>query len=187
MGFEELASELHKSAESEAKKIVNAAEKNAGRIVDEAKLKGEESVKTAKKEASEFAKQESSERITSAKLAAKKMVDESRDEAVEAAIHQVWQKYKSDSLKKSAYPALLSRLVRQGMEEIGQGASVVLYVRDEDRSLVAGHKTKTLPSEYSGGVIVETADGKVQVNRTLEEVFAQKKQALRKQIYDKLF
>jgi vacuolar-type H+-ATPase subunit E/Vma4 len=36
-------------------------------------------------------------------------------------------------------------------------------------------------------VIVESKDGKVRVNKTLEEVFAQKKPALRKEIYDRLF
>jgi len=187
MGFEELATELHKGADSEGKKITHAAERNAGKIVDEAKEKAEEIVKAAKKEATDFAKQEASERITSAKLAAKKAVDEARDEAVEGSMEQLWQRFKSDSMKKSVYPGLMGRLVAEGMAELG-ASQAVAYARGEDAQYAkSAGEVRKLPPEYCGGVIVESKDGKVRVNKTLEEIFAQKKPALRKEIYDRLF
>jgi vacuolar-type H+-ATPase subunit E/Vma4 len=186
MGFEELAGELSKGAEAEGRKLIHAAEKNAGKIVEDAKEKAEEAVKAAKKEATEFAKQEASERTTSAKLAAKKAVDEARDEAVEASMGQLWQKFKSDSMKKSVYPGLIEKLVAEGMAELGTSNAIV-YARSEDAQYVKVEETRKLPSEYCGGVIVESKDGKVRVNKTLEEIFAQKKPALRKEIYDRLF
>ena len=203
MGFEELATELQKGADAEGRKITNAAEKSAAKIVDEARGKAGEIIKVAKNEATEFAKQEASEKATSAKLAAKKMVDDARDEAVEASMKQVWQKFKSDSMKKAVYPGLLERLVKEGMEELGGAnfhgnlpalerssnstSQAIVYARDEDHQYLQGFQFKKLPAEYCGGVIVESPNGKVRVNRTLEEVFAQKKPALRKDIYDRLF
>jgi vacuolar-type H+-ATPase subunit E/Vma4 len=186
MGFEELASELNKSAEAEGKKLIRASERNAEKISEEAKEKSESLLKSARKEASDLARQETSERITSAKLSAKKMVDDARDEAVEAAIAQVWHKFRSDSLRKASYPSLLDRLAKEGAAEIGS-RDVVLYVRDEDRGLLQGYQFRKLPAEYSGGAIVESANGKVRVNKTLEEIFAAKKPALRKAAYDRLF
>ena len=186
MGFEELATELHKGAEAEGKKIIHASEKNAEKIVEDAKGKAEEMVRAAKKEAAEFAKQEASERTTSAKLAAKKMVDEARDEAVEASMEQLWQKFKSDSMKKSVYPGLVVRLVAEGTSELGTGNATV-YARSEDTPYIRADEVKKLPPEYCGGVIVESKDGKVRVNKTLEEIFAQKKPQLRKEIYERLF
>ena len=186
MGFEELASELHKSAEAEGRKIIHAAERGAEKAAEAAQEKADEQVRQAKKEAASAIRQEAAERLTSAKLAAKKMVDEARDEAVEATLHEVWKAFRASSLKKSAYPQLLSRLVAEGQKELGT-ADAVIYVRDEDRPLLSGLKLGKLPAEYSGGAIVESANGKVRVNRTLEEIFAQKKGELRKGIYDKLF
>jgi vacuolar-type H+-ATPase subunit E/Vma4 len=186
MGFEELASELHKQSEAEGKKLIHAAEKNAEKMGEEAKEKAETLMREAKKEAAAYVKQESSERITSAKLSAKKILESSRDEAVEASLHQVWSQFKSDSLRKSTYPALLAKLVSDGMKEMGTQEATV-YVREEDKPLVSGYKLSTLPREYSGGAIIESANGKIRVNKTLEDAFAQKKSALRKQIYDKLF
>ncbi|MFA6328211.1 MAG: V-type ATP synthase subunit E family protein [Candidatus Micrarchaeia archaeon] len=186
MGFEELATELSKGAEAEGRKIIHAAEKNAGKIVEDAKEQADGTVKAAKKEATEFAKQEASEKATSAKLAAKKMVDEARDEAVEGSMEQLWQKFKSDSMKKSVYPGLIERLVAEGSAELGVSQAVV-YARNEDRQYLQGRQFKELPHEYCGGVIVESQSGKVRVNKTLEEIFAQKKPALRKEIYDRLF
>ena len=76
--------------------------------------------------------------------------------------------------------------MREGVRELGT-ASATVYVRDEDRALVTGYKLAKLPSEYSGGAILESPDGKVRVNKTLEDTFAQKKLQLKKQIYDKMF
>lgn len=186
MGFEELISELHKQSEAEGKKIISAAEKGAEKIQEQSREKTEESLRAAKKEAAAYVKQESSERITSARLSAKKLVDEARDEAVEASLRQVWQKFRSDSLGKGTYGDLLNRLIKEGMRELGSTDATV-YVRDEDRSLASGFRLGKLPAEYSGGAIIESSNGKIRVNKTLEETFAQKKGALRKQIYDKLF
>ncbi|MCX6773161.1 MAG: V-type ATP synthase subunit E family protein [Candidatus Micrarchaeota archaeon] len=186
MGFEELATELHKSAESEGRKLIAAAEKNAHKYEEEAKEKAEELLRDAKKDAQAYSKQESAERLTSAKLAAKKIVDEARDDAVEASLHQVWNAFKASSLKKATYPALLQKLIADGIRELGSNDAVV-YVRDEDKPLVAGYKTAKLPAQYTGGAILESANGKIRVNRTLEEVFAQKKSEMRKKIYDSLF
>jgi len=186
MGFEELATELSKGAEAEGKKLIHAAEKSAGKMVEEAKEKSEEQLKAAKKDAADFAKQEAAERITSAKLAAKKMVDEARDEAVAASMEQLWQRFKANSMKKSVYPGLLDKLVKEGTAELAVSQPIV-YARNDDRQYLQGCQFKELPSEHCGGVIVESPSGKVRVNKTLEEIFAQKKPALRKEIYDRLF
>ena len=181
-----MASELSKSAEAEGRKLIHAAERNAAKAAQAAQEKADEELRNAKKEVAAAIKQEAVERATSAKLSAKKIVDEARDEAVEASLHDVWKEFKSNSLKKSVYPQLLSQLVEEGLRELGSSDATV-YVRDEDRPLVSGHRAAKLPPQYSGGAIVESANGKIRVNKTLEEAFAQKKSALRKQIYDKLF
>lgn len=186
MGFEELAGELHRNAEAEGKKIISAAQKNAHKAEAEAQLKAEESLRTAKKEAQSYARQEAGERLTSAKLAAKKITDEAKDDAVGGSLHQVWGAFKQNSLRKSAYPQLLQKLIAEGLRELGANEAV-LYVRDEDKPLVSGYRTARLPQQYSGGAILESANGKIRVNKTLEEAFAQKKEGLRKKIYDKLF
>lgn len=186
MGFEDLASELHRHAETEGRRLVHAAEKSAEKSAEAAKEKADESLRAAKKEAAAFVKQESSERVTSARLSAKKLLDEARDEAVFQALQQVWAEFRSASLKKSAYPALFSRLLSEGLAELGT-EDAILYVRDEDRPLCGNRRTAKLPSNYSGGLILERADGKVRVSKTLEDTFALHESSLRKQIYDRLF
>ena len=186
MGFEDLAAELHKQAEAEGRKAIHSAEKSARETEEEAKEKADALLRAAKREASEYARQESAERMTSAKLSAKKIIDEARDEAVEACLRQVWQQFRSDSLRKGSYPQIFARLLSEAAKELGSGDAAA-YVRDEDRGLVPGMRAEKLPAGYSGGVLLESADGKVRVNKTLEEAFAQGKTALRKQIYDKLF
>lgn len=186
MGFEELAHELEKHSEAEGRKIISSAEKAAEKVIEAANEKSAEIIRAAKKEASEFAEQESAERLTSAKLEAKKIVDEAKDDSVETALAQVWQQFRSDSLKKPAYSAIFSRLLSEGISELGKSEAVA-YVRDEDRSLVQGMKLAKLPSEYSGGLILESLDGKVRVNKTLEEEFLRIRESLRKEIYARLF
>ena len=186
MGFEELAQELHRNAESEGRKLVLAAQKNAQKYEEEAGAKADETLRAAKKEALSYARQESAERLTSAKLSAKKILDEARDEAVEGSLHQVWNAFRQSSLRRGTYPSLLQKLIADGLRELGT-SDVTVYVCDEDKSLVSGHRVAKLPPQYSGAAIIESADGKVRVNKTLEDVFAQRKGELRKKIYDKLF
>ncbi|MCX8174863.1 MAG: V-type ATP synthase subunit E family protein [Candidatus Micrarchaeota archaeon] len=186
MGFEELAAELQKQAEAEGKRLLASAEKNAKKAEEEAEAKADEMLRAARKEAQSYVKQESAERLTSAKLSAKKIIDEARDDAVEASLEQVWGAFKSSSLRKENYPAILRRLIEEGVRELGARQAIV-YVRDSDLPLVSGYRTARLPAEYSGGAIVESEDGKIRVNKTLGEVFAQAKAGLRKKIYDRLF
>jgi vacuolar-type H+-ATPase subunit E/Vma4 len=115
MGFEELASQLHKHAEAEGKKAIHASQKAAEKIIEAAKEKADSIVKAARAEATVYSKQEAAERITSAKLSAKKMIDEARQEAVERCLSDVWEQFKANALKKSNYPAILQRLVREGI------------------------------------------------------------------------
>ena len=186
MGYEGLASELHKNAEAEGRKLIRTAEHSAEKIMDEANEKAKEISSAAKKEANAFVKQESAERLTSAKLSAKKILDEAKDEAVERAVSSIWAGYKSQALKKSTYPELFSRFLKEGLQELGT-QKALLYVRDEDRQMVQGYKTAPLPPEHCGGLIIESLDGKVRVNKTLEEAFAARKNELRKKIYAEIF
>ncbi|MEM4348351.1 MAG: V-type ATP synthase subunit E [Candidatus Anstonellaceae archaeon] len=186
MGFEELAQQIQKNAEAEGRRIIHTAQKNAEKIVEAASKNADENLKKAKAEAAALVKQEHAERVTSAKLAAKKIISEAKDDAVEAAVQEVWKEFVATATKKSTYPSLLAKLVQEGLKELGT-KEAVLYVRDEDRYLVSGYQLAKLPSEYAGGVIVESTDGKVRVNKTLDEIFLRKKDWLRKQIYEKLF
>jgi vacuolar-type H+-ATPase subunit E/Vma4 len=186
MGFEELSHELLKSAEAEAKKIIAAAEKSSEKILEEAREKAASEERAAKKEAASYSKQESSERLTSARLTSKKTVDSAREEAVDSNLLEVWKSFKAANLKKSTYPQLMQELLEEGLGELGSREATI-YVRDEDRALLPGCKTARLPSGFSGGLIIESANGKIRINKTLEEIFSQKKGMLRKKIYDMLF
>lgn len=186
MGYEGLASELHKGAEAEGRKLIRASEHSAEKAIEEANRKAKEGLEAAKKEAHTFVKQESAERLTSAKLSAKKVLDEARDEAVERAVVAVWAGFKAHALKKSVYGELFGRLLKEGLAELGT-SKAVLHVREEDRHMAAGYKTAPLPAEYSGGLIVESLDGRVRVDKTLEEMFAQRRNELRKKIYSEIF
>ncbi|MCX8197533.1 MAG: V-type proton ATPase subunit E [Candidatus Micrarchaeota archaeon] len=186
MGFEELAAEIERNAEAESKKIINTAQKNAEKIVEAAQKSAEESIKKAKAEIAAVVKQENAERATSARLSAKKIISEAKEDAVEASLEEVWKEFKAQATRKGTYQQLLSRLIEEGIRELGT-RDVVVLVRDEDRHLVAGYRLAKLPDEYSGGAIIESANGKIRVNKTLEEMFAKKKDTLRKAIYEKLF
>ena len=50
-----------------------------------------------------------------------------------------------------------------------------------------GFATRQLPPEFSGGAIIESASGKVRVDKTLEEEFAAHRNELRKKIYAEIF
>ncbi|HNT60779.1 MAG TPA: V-type ATP synthase subunit E, partial [Candidatus Bilamarchaeaceae archaeon] len=89
--------------------------------------------------------------------------------------------------KDKAYPRFLNSLVEKGMKELGEERAVV-HVAKADRKHLRGGKYQVKDGlDAWGGCVVESADGNVRVDLTLESLLSQKRDVLRKRLYASLF
>ncbi|MBI4399555.1 hypothetical protein HY570_02290 [Candidatus Micrarchaeota archaeon] len=190
MGLQELREEILNNAKTSARKIQKESEAEAETIVRTAEEKKKQTLETVKKDVKEVLEREERERVSSARLKAKMIMAEAKESVIKELMDQLFEKMK-EYRESSEYKTTLARLVDEGLGQIS--GKVVVYANKEDASLVKkllGKKKAELseePIQCIGGVVVTSEDGKVRINNTLEAKFEERKEEVRKSIYDMVF
>ncbi|MDE1797819.1 MAG: hypothetical protein KGH63_00245 [Candidatus Micrarchaeota archaeon] len=187
MGLEQLCREISATAEGRAAALIKEAHESAEETLAQARSAGQKAVADARAEGEAFGAAERAERVNAAKLEEQKECSEAREEAVRRAMAQVWEQYRAQP-RRPGYAKNLRRWAETAVTELG-ASSYVLRARGEDIKLLAdaGFKVSREPLECSGGVLAETAGGKISVDCTLESLFEGKKEEAYKEVYARLF
>lgn len=188
MGIERLTSSLLKEADEEAAKIVQAAEGHVKGMKEEERSKHAALKKEAEKDVEKLLSEQKNERLAWARLEAKRVTAEAREDAINGAIDDFFSSIKE--VKKSKdYRAFLSKNVSAAVKEL-KGMKLKVRIRKEDKKLLP-----KLPNgckiandlDALGGAVIETQDGKMKIDLTLETLFELRRDELRKMIAEKLF
>jgi V/A-type H+-transporting ATPase subunit E len=187
MGIERLTSSLLLEANKEAEDIVSAAESHVQKMLEEERSRNEELRKEMAEEARNTIENLRNERVAWAKLEAKRIVAEAKEDAINNVLHEFFEELKK-ARKTKAYKTYISNRIKDAVDEFGSG-SLSVHVRKGEKSLVPKKKGIKIVEDLDslGGAIVESKDGKVRMNLTLETIYEAKKDALRKKVSDKLF
>lgn len=188
MGLERLTSSLLKDADEEAAKIVQAAEWHIKKMKEEERSKHTALKKEAEKEIEKILSEQKNERLAWARLEAKRINAEAREDAINSAIDAFFSSLK-DLKKSKEYKNFLSKNVSAAVKELG-GMKLIVRVRKDDKKLLP-----KLPKNCKvannldafGGAVIETQDGKMKVDLTLETLLELRRDELRKMIDAQLF
>lgn len=187
MGIEKITSSLLKDAEEEAAGIVKAAESHVRKMKEDERAKITGLKKKAENEVEKILEEQRNERLAWARLEAKRLVSEAREDAINNAIEELYDSLKE--LKKSKeYKSFMSKEVAAAMKEFSGKA--VVHVAKSDKKLLPkmpkGCKVVT-DLDALGGAVIESQDGKMKVDLTMETLFELKRDMLRKMISEELF
>lgn len=187
MGLEQLTATILDEVRKEAASTLSAAESERKRMLGEAKAAGEKAKKEAESRTAEFVEAQRRERIAWARIEAKRSISEAKESVVNGAIDDVLEKLRAFPKDKS-YPKFLNALVEKGLKELDAPRAVV-HVRREDKKHLKNGKcsVKDDLNEGWGGCIVESEDGNMRVDLTLGTLLEQKRELLRKRLYESLF
>lgn len=186
MGIEKLKGSLLTEANEDAQKIIETAETHVRRMVDEERSKTSAMKKNAEADVEKLLQEQRNERLAWARLESKRIIAEAREDAIKNVLEdffEILQKAK----KGKEYKNFLKKEIANAASELG--SPVVVHILKGDRSLVPTLKNSKIVEDLDalGGAIVETNDGKVRIDLTLETLFETKRDEIRKQIYEKLF
>ena len=186
MGLEQLTATILDEVKKEAASTLSSAESERRKMLGEAKAAGEKEMKGAEARTAEFVEAQRRERIAWARIEAKRGVNEAKESVVNGAIEDVFEKMRAFP-KDKAYPKFLNSLVEKGLKELDASKPVV-HVRKEDRKHLKNgkHSVKDDLDEW-GGCIVESGDGSVRIDLTFTALLEQKRELLRKRLYESLF
>ena len=188
MGIERLTSSLLKEADEEATKVIQAAEWHVKKMKEDERSKHTALKNEAEKEIEKLLSEQKNERLAWARLEAKRINAEAREDAIKHVIDDFFSSLK-EVKKGKEYKNFLSKNVSAAVTELG-GMKLKVRVRKEDKKLLSRLPKSCKVStdlDALGGALVETHDGKMKVDLTLETLFELRRDELRKMIAGKLF
>ena len=186
MGLEKLSKELLLDAKKESDSIIEKAMREVEGIIGAAEEKKRKIVEGAKSSGREMALREKNEKISSANLGAKQLVDEEKNGAVEKALLEVFSQLGELRGDKS-YQKLLKSLAVEGMKELGKDSVVIVNSKDHALAKKLFPNTSKAAENIAGGVIVASKDGLVRVDNSFEALFEQNRDGIKKDLFTELF
>jgi V/A-type H+-transporting ATPase subunit E len=186
MGIERLKGSLLSEANEDARKIVEAAETHVSRMLEEERSRIAARKKESDREIEKLLEEQRNERIAWARLESKRLMAEAREDAIKNVLEEFF-----DSLEgvrtTPEYRKFLAKAVPEAASELGN--SVTVRVLKGDKALLPALKGAKVKEDLDalGGAIVESEDGKIRIDLTLETLFEARRDEIRKRIYDKLF
>ncbi len=168
MGLKEILEDIDSKTGAEIEGIMQKADDEAGRIRSEAEAKAAEKEQSMAAKSKNDAEQIMVRETSKANIAAKMAYDVAANARVESAIGKIPGKI-HEYTKGVKYRKLLDALAAKAAKELGRGCRVL--VRKEDAQILpqeAGFNVEVADSQLSGGLIAVSADGKREIDYTLD-------------------
>jgi vacuolar-type H+-ATPase subunit E/Vma4 len=186
MEIEKLKGSLLSEAKADADKIVSSAESDAKAMLLEERAKLSALKSEAEKSVEKMLAEQSNERVAWARLEAKRVLAEAREDAIKGVIERFFDELKKVR-KTPEYKRFLKNSVPSASKELGKGAAVHI-VKGDKPALPKMNGVRVVEDlKGLGGALVESSDGKIRIDLTLETQFESRRDELRKSISDKLF
>lgn len=186
MGIERLKGSLISEAQAEADKIIRLAEEQARGISEAEHSKCAAMRKEAEGEVKRLVEELHSERIAWARLESKRILAESREDAIKGVLEGFFDELEG-ARKSPEYKKYLAKCASAALAELGTGATI--HVAKGDRARLPPLKGAKVEEDLEGlgGLLGESSDGKIRMNFTLETLFESRRDEIRKQIHGMLF
>ena len=186
MGIEKLTTSLVSEANHEAQEIVKTAQWHVDKMLKDEQSKEKGLKEEAKKEVEQRLRDQRNERIAWARLEAKRILADSKEDAISNSLELFFSLLK-DIRKSAQYKSFLKKSVQDAVKELG-GKPTVHIIKGDSPALGKVNGAKTVADlDCLGGAIVESSDGSVRIDLRLETLFELKRDDLRKVVYEKLF
>lgn len=188
MGIEKLTSSLLKEADDEAAKIVAAAESHVKEMKAKERTKMAGMEKQAEQEVEKVLKDQKNERLAWARLEAKRITAEAREDAINNAIEDIFDSLR-DIRKSKEYKDFMLRSIPVAVKELEADKLTLHVLKDDKKLLPKLPKSCKVATDLDalGGAMIETQDGKMRADLTLETLFELRRDELRKKISAELF
>ena len=179
MTLERLLSEIELRARSELEAEERRAAGAASKILEDSERSASQLKAESERATQAEAGRLRSQVLASAKLQARRMEYEAREQRLSSALGDV-RRILAEYTQSAEYPALLKRLYAHAVERLGKGIKIA--GRSEDATLlkaVAGRSVLVQPIPILGGIVAQTPDGTRRLSLTFDELLRMRDDALR--------
>ena len=186
MSIEKLKFSLLAEGNKEAESIVHEAERHAKEMKREEEEKHAAAAVELEKEIERTLEERRNEKVAWARLEAKRVTAEAKEDAVKGAIEEFFA-----ALEKMRRSNEYKKFMKNAAERAGNelAGEILLHVAKGEKALVPKLKNASVVEDLEGlgGILAESSDGKRRLNFTIETLFEAKRDDIRRKMYDKLF
>jgi V/A-type H+-transporting ATPase subunit E len=192
MAYEELIHSMEADAQLRVQEVRVQARKSIEETQEAARRQAQEIRERLLDEAGRRIEVERHQRLYRAREEVKAGIARAREEYLRRAIDLAGDRL-GRLREGGGYPGVLERLTREALDALSEpGAQVHVDPRDEAsaRALVEflPEKPQLIPDlDAAGGVVVDSADGRIRVDNTFASRLARAGESYRRELYDHLF
>lgn len=186
MGIERVTASLLADARKEADEILKTAEWHVMQMIKEEKAKRGALLSATEEEAAKLLKGRERERMAWARLEAKRILSEAREDAIKNVIEDFFSLL-NDMRSHKNYPVFLRHCLAEAMNEIGSKDVIAHLVKGDKKHIGSFDGVIVEDLASFGGLIIETADNKVRVDMTVEAIFESRREEFRKKVFEAFF
>ncbi len=185
MSAEKIIEQIKKDAQKKVKEILIEAEKQAKNLSNDSRQEAEEK---AEKVLSDGRKQSEKLRkilVSKADQDTKKEIMNAREKIIEECF--IKAHHKLSTLSEKEYKETVAFLMRDGSKKLG-GECTVIISRDADKKIAENMGLKVTGNvESSGGIILQSNDGRVTLDHTFDGILKREKDKIRIMVGKLLF
>lgn len=183
--LEKITKTLIENAKKQSEESLDNAKRELELELKKIITEGEAKIELSKEQAKKIVENERRERISWAKLEAKRIIAEAKEDRINAVLDLIFEKIiayaNTPEFTEQIKTRVLSALTEVGKER-------VIHVKKGRKKFFKIQDAEIKEDlEALEGAIVESSDGKIRITLTLEELFNTQRDALRKEVYTKLF
>jgi V/A-type H+-transporting ATPase subunit E len=189
MGLEEMLTRIKAETEEQYSKIIADAKAEADRIIEVAQKRAEDIVVESKAQAQRQAQEDRLRALAAARLEAKRQMLKAREDVISNYEAEA-TKYIDEFVKSRDYRDFLVRMVKDGVDKVGEDS--VVHVNQRDYKLLQddhrfGYKLTKNTISSKGGAIIFSSDGKKRVDNTVESILNDRREILRLKLAEQIF
>lgn len=187
MTIENIIRKIQSETSAEVTKIINDAQQQAKELVAEANKSFTEKQAQIESQGKKRVTIIRNIHLSEARRTARRTELSAKEEIINQCFQQASEKLRA--LTGVEYKKVMDRLISESMELIGD-KGVVTLTREEDKTILSSYpnlKIKDSIVPGLGGLIIESADGKIIVDNTFNAIVERKKEDIRTEVANILY
>lgn len=185
MPLEQILKEIEEETKKQEEEILKEANSQAEQILKDAELKAQKIIEDSKKKAKIDGDKLKRQMISAAMLENRNKY-EREIELIQENILMSLNKKLQEFINSEEYDKFLHDRIQKGWETLGPGSIVYANQRDIERIKKFSFPLNVIRKEVDplGGIIITSADGKMEIDYTLSEIIRNRMEKLRKIMRD---
>ncbi len=185
--LKDLEEHLLTKVRAKGEQEVKQAEKEIAKQLKETEEKWKKEMEKSRERIKARLLEEERERLSWARLEERRMLAEAKEEVLDEAFEE-FKKELSGFTAKKEYTTWLNKMIEKGLKELGNESGVI-HVKKGDKKKVKAKKGVTIKEDVDviGGVIIESKDGKIRIDLSIDAFVRQHEDEIKKELYKHIF